>query len=62
VDRAGEVVVQPHAVETGVLGEQGGVADVLPPPAERIEEQVHQHGLIMPWHGTGRERRVGSGA
>ena len=41
--RPGEVVVEPHAVEAGLLGEHGGVAEVLPPPAERVEQQVHLH-------------------
>ena len=43
VGRPGEVVVEPHAVEARLLGEHGGVAEVLPPPAERVEQQVDEH-------------------
>ena len=37
------MIVEPHAVEAGFLGEHGGVAEVLPAPTERVEQQVHLH-------------------
>jgi len=43
VRSASEVIIEPHAVEAGFLGEHGGVAEVLPAPAKRVEQQVHLH-------------------
>ena len=47
VDRSGQVVPRPHPVEARFLGHDGGIADLLPSGAERVQEQVHSHEATL---------------
>ena len=42
-----EVVVGPDPPEPGVDGDVGGIAQLGPPGAERIEQQVDVHGVAV---------------